>query len=399
MAAAALAVFASQARQAARADFRPSSPPGIGALDVLLRLPDLPGYGFTDGSPLTALGDLRCDKINPANPQPELAHFLRLDSPAGCSALYQRLYKMPGRQPEPAFLGTAAVRFRSVAAAEEGLAVADQLLSHLILDELPEEAQPPATIGDATRLFHWRHSGIFSEEEEDCSFLFWRFGSTLSAIFVPGGSPSVNDRIATELAERQQRHVEAPVATKPAEFDDTEVSLEDPALEFPTYWLGSSFQPGRQLAALHLIGSYHEPKPSSLRPRVGLAYADHPFRDRYEEIFVDLYSTDQWRRLRDSGRHLPDSLRCSSSPHPLNLRTRTAVAFSGSEGLLRKCRRSEPTAWTLRMRLGPMVIVAQTSTVCAKCFGPGHGGYNSLAGMKAIARGLVLRHRPPAERP
>jgi hypothetical protein len=400
VAAAALAAFTSQGvGQPSRSTSRAGLPPGIGALDVLLRPPDLPGYGFSGGSPLAALSELRCDKIDPANPQPELARFLKLNSPAGCIALYQRLYKVPGGKPEPAFLGTGAIRFGSLAAAEEGLALSPQLLSHLLLDEAAEEVQPPATIGDATRLFHWRHSEIFSEEEEDCSFLFWRSGSTLSAIFVPGPSPAVNDRIATELAERQQRHVEAPVATKPSEFDDSEVPLENPSLKVPVYWLGRRFDPGRGLHRLHLEGSWSNTRRSVRNPQAGLVYTDSFRFEHTETLALELFTHRQWRRLRREGAELPGSLRCSSS-RALNVPRGRAVIASGYEhGFLerkaRPCQKGQPKLFVARVSLPKVIVVAQTRLYCSPgCLPRGKGVYDSWKGMAEIARSLVLRPRP-----
>ena len=58
---------------------------------LVLRLHDLPtGYGAAYGSPEFPLPGLGCAAIEPADPQPRLAAFLRRYSPVGCLALPMR---------------------------------------------------------------------------------------------------------------------------------------------------------------------------------------------------------------------------------------------------------------------------------------------------------------------
>jgi hypothetical protein len=387
------AIFAlAPAVSPARGSERRPSIPGEDALEVVLRLRDLPlGYVFSGGSPLVNLSRIRCDRVDPADPQPQLARFLERRAPAGCITLYQRSYRVPGGRPEPLVTGSGALRLGSVSAAEEGLAVSQQLISHALDDELPEEVAPAATIGEATRLFHWRHDDIFSEDEESCSFLVWRSGGTVAAVFVAGGSAAANDRAATELARRQQRRMEAPTRFKRADFDDREVGLENPALRVPVYWLGTRFR-GRGLPALRLEGSSSDPRRGAGRfPRYGLAYATPVSGGHWEAIFLSAFTNRQWKRLRDDRRRLPGVPLCDAAAHRLAIEGRNATVFSGSEGSLRNCRKRGAPTWTLRLRVAGLVVVAETSQICAVCARSGAGPYDSLAGMTAIARGLERR--------
>lgn len=388
MAASLFAAIAAASTLPSASGARPSEPP---ALQLLLRLHDLaPGYLLIDGSPEFPVGGIKCDRIEPAEPKPKLARFIDRYAPAGCMALYSRLFRVPGGGPRPPVVGTGAMRLPNPEAAEEGLSVARLLLSHALSDELPEEVAPVATVGDAARLFHWQDS-LFGEDDETSSFLVWRTGATLATVFVPGKKAAASDRIATELAQIQQRHVEAPTPYRPAEYDDSEVALEDPALEVPVYWLEREFSPGHGLPPLRLMDTNSTTRRAIASPRASLFYADHPFRSRYESLYVNLYSPRQWRQLRERGHALPGSLRCGFTSHELRLPRGHAVAFHGFEGFLGRCPSDERPAWSLRIRYGHVIVTVKTGTICAICAEAGTGPYNSFKGMAAIVRGLERR--------
>jgi hypothetical protein len=291
------------------------------------------------------------------------------------------------------------MRLESAEAAHEGLTVSPLLLSHILQDEAPEESVAPR-IGDEARLFHWRHDELFSESEESCSFLVWRTGGTLSATFVSGGAVGANDRIALELAKRQQRRIEAPSPFTAADFDDGEVGLENPALRVPVYWLGKQFGVGRGLPTIQLERSFSWTRRGrAYLGRVDLDYSTSPgsLGRPWEELFISSYSRGQWRRLAARGR-TPGVPRCDAIGLHLTLPQRQGTVFHGYEGNLDNCRKRGAPTWTLRVRTAGLVIIAQTSEVCALCARSGTGPYNSLAGMTAIARGLERRAKTPVRR-
>ncbi|HZO07471.1 MAG TPA: hypothetical protein VFB52_13865, partial [Solirubrobacterales bacterium] len=180
----------------------------------LLRLTDLPpGYRLAVSAEFLSVGGVRCAPIEPADPRPQLKRFVRR-APRGCMALYGDTFRSPGPGPEPALVGTGVMRLKSVAAAEEGLDLAPQLISHAINDELPAEVPAPAQVGERTRIFHWSYPGLFGEEL--ATFLVWRWGGAVAAIFTAGGEAAANDAVALGLAQRQQRHLEEPEPFSPA---------------------------------------------------------------------------------------------------------------------------------------------------------------------------------------
>jgi hypothetical protein len=336
-----------------------------------------------------------CDSVHPANPQPRLTAFLDRYAPAGCYAVYFRLFHIAGTKPASLAVGTGAMETGSVEGAATGLAVAPELLSHLIGDTIPEEVQSPETVGDETRLFHWHHPTLFkASEKPDSSFLVWRSGPTDAAVFVTGGSAEANDRVAFELALLQQKRIESPTAYLPAEFDSAEVALEDPGLDVPVYWLERRFAPGHGLPGLRLYDSDSTTAPKTLDPRVSLLYTDHLDLNRAEGVYLDLWSAGQWRRLQSRGRQLPGSLRCETTVRRLKLHPGVASIFDGFERTGGRCPTRSPETYTARIRIGRVVIVAQTTSICGVCASGGTGRYDSLAGMEAIARGLARRSRP-----
>lgn len=365
------------------------------ALARLLRFKDLPlGYRLLNfgPSPEYPAQSLTCRAIDPANPQPSLAAFLRHYSPLGCYAIYYRSFHVPGAKPAALAVGSGAMVVGSIEGAEAGLAAAPELLSHLIGDELPEEVGSAATVGDASRLFHWQHPGLFkSSERPSASFLAWRSGAVVAAVFATDGTVDANDRAVLELAQLQQRRIEAPVRTKGAEFDSSEVALEDPALDIPVFWLGRRFAPGHRLQQLRLYDSASTSAAKSLAPRVSLSYIDHPRLRHAETIYLNFWSRKQWKRL-EAKRRKPPAVPSCPTAKPLRVARWHLVIYEGFEAGYGGCGdRTRRDAYTARIYLNGVVATAETSMTCAVCASAGNGPYDSRAGMEAIARGLQRR--------
>lgn len=369
-----------------------SDRPHPAAVDFLLRLHDLPlGYDGLPGPLPRAL----CHPIEPGLAQPRLAAFLRRYSPTGCMAIYTRLFRSPGAGVAPLKVGTGALDAGSVAGAEAGLTVSRELLSHLLGDELPTEVPVSETIGDATRLYHSDYKGLFTPEEVPglSSFLVWRLGDVVAALLVAGGSAIANDQAAVELAHRQQSHIEARTPYTPAEADDVEVPLEDPALKTPVYWLGRKSMPSDGLPPLVLLGAWASPSGAQSSPQASLFYADN--LGDTEQVSLHVWSPRRWRQLEGRRGEPPASLSCATA-HSLKLPNGRAQIFDGFGGFHPTCRKHAWHAYTARIYLPRAVVTVETMDICATCASAGTGPYDSFKGMATIARGLERRIRPPS---
>ncbi|HEU4393654.1 MAG TPA: hypothetical protein VFR04_08475 [Solirubrobacterales bacterium] len=361
-------------------------------IERLLRLHDLPPgfYLLETASTEIQLPSIGCAAIEPADPQPRLARFLRRYSPSGCMALYVRMYRAPGQGPDPTLAGSGAIELPSVEAAEMGLAVSRELLSHLFGDEPPQEVQPPETIGDASRLFRWEGQSLFGSDEPPSSVLVWRSGNVVAATFASGYRSPPADQTAVELARLQQKHVEAPTPYTPSELDDAEVGLENPNLDVPVYWLGRRFGGNKSLRPLKLVSTGSSEFSPPGVARVDLVYSDRPSSVPAEMVQIDLWSPDQWRQLEAKRKRLPHSLRCATA-RKLKLPNGRAVIFSGFERASGNCRKHSRRSYTARVRLPGVVVTVETATVCATCAEPGRGAYDSFGGMATVVRGLEPR--------
>ena len=369
----------------------PSPPAGSAAQDLLLRLHDLPPGYLLFGPSLIEfpLSGIDCESLEPAEPRPRLATFLAQYSPAGCLALYQRLFRVPGAGPAPLAVGTGALDAGSVEGAEAGLAVSRELLSHLLGDELPREVRPPATVGDASRLYRWDQGDLFEPDEGSSTFMVWRSGSVVAAIFVAGGRAGANGTIAVELARRQQQRIETRTPYTPIEQDDTEVALDDPALEVPVHWLGRDFVAGHGLPPLRLLRTSSTTVRALNAPRASMSYIDNRNLDG-DAITLDIWSREQWRHLRAKRGRLPASLRCATTRKP-QIPNGRAMMYAGFERIPGACPNQGPRAYTARIYLPRVVVTVETFRICAICAEAGKGPYNSFRGMATIARGLEPR--------
>jgi hypothetical protein len=354
---------------------------------LALRLHDLP-LGYFPFVPEGRDSELICEPLDPADPQPVLASFIRRFSPEGCMGIYLRFYRVPGLGPSAEMVGTAALEAGSVAAAEAGLAIAPEILSHITEDEMPKEIATTAAVGDATRLFHWLHvPSFFGRAERTGAFLVWRSGDVLATVFASAGSLEASDRIAEELARRQQAHIEDPTPYTRAERDTSEVGLDDPVLTLPVYWLGRTFQPGNGLpvARLESGGRAHYYGEGLTGAKVELQYS--------KELSLSSWTKAGWHRFRASpdGREI-FAKRCLTSTNVALSGGRATIYTGHVDGFL-PCAAGSPRRFFAVVHLGGIVVGIRISS-CRDCLEPAHGSYDSLAGMKAAARSLRLRPEP-----
>jgi len=383
---AAVAVFgslvAALALQGANAAPRTPEDP---AEQLVLRLHDLPlGYFLLDFSE-GAERPFECEDLQPEGPGPRMKSFIRRFAPRGCLGYYMRWYRIPGTA-SAAFVGTGAMDTGSAPAAEEGLGLAAALLSKLTGERL-EEAPPAQTIGDATRLFHWRNVPTYFRNPHLGSFLVWRSGDVLAAVFASAGSLTTSDRVATDLAQRQQAHIENPTPYTKAERNNSELGLDDPALTLPVYWLGRTFRPGHGLPVARL-------REGGRARYFGVGLTAAKLELRYSKgLSLSSWTKRGWRRfLASSDGRETFAERCLKSTD-LAIAGGRATIYTGHVGGFRPCAAGSPRRFFAVVHLGGIVVGVRLSS-CRDCVEPARRSYNSMAAMKAAVRALQLRTAP-----
>jgi hypothetical protein len=367
------------------ADAKPRTPEDPGER-LVLRLNDLPpGYyplDFSEGAEL----ELTCESINPFKSTRALNRFVRRFSPQGCMGLYLRAYRVPGEAPTSPVIGTGALDAGSLEAAESGFAVARDMLDALVENEKLEEVAPATTVGDATRLFHWKRVPRLFRNGHLGSFLVWRSGEVLAAVFAAAGSLEVSDGIVTELAVRQQAHIQDPTPYRRSERNTSEVGLDDPALTFPVYWLGRTFRPGHGLPVARLrwggAVSRFEALPGQ---RLRLDY------DR--RLHLESWTAAGWKRFLAThrGRELLGAHCADRTEVPLD--HGRATIFAAYRHDSRTCVDRPPDRYFAVAHIDGIVVAVDFAT-CRGCQPLPSSPFDSPRGMRAVVRALVLRPRP-----
>jgi len=362
----------------------------------VLRLSDLPP-GYLNARLQEGLEDepLCARLTDPEDTPPKLARFVRRYHPKGCVGAYYSLYSVPGQEFAPPTVGTGVLALDSKRAADAGWAVVPVLLGRLMNDKVPREVAAPETIARATRLFHSKERvARGSKDAHTASFLVWRSGNTIANVLVVAASFAEGDRIAAELARRQQVHIQHPSRYTGAERFDGDVPLDDPALEVPVYWLGLNFKPGNGLPSNRFYDAYApEPYAPTGESSIGLEEAPGSVLSlRYFNFHIDSWSAATWPLYLEA----PVS-RVLTAWHCTEARTivlpsgGSATIYGGYRRNYKRCPDKAPTAFTARAEIGGMHIVVNSPWSPTDIF---HTPYDSFAGMEAIVRALVLRPKP-----
>jgi hypothetical protein len=345
------------------------------AEETVLRLHDLPpGYSIS--------GDSDCDAI----PRIQIKKYRALDRwigdvrPRVCRFVYERRFEVPGLEPEPAQVKGEVIATPSKAAATRGWRVFRRLIARVPSLEA-RGSTPIGSAGPSALLL--RRKGR-AAGTETASMLLWRDGKLLALVEAGGLDPEENDAAALHYAQIQQGRLEAPSPYTEAERDDTEVELDDPNLTVPVYWLGRDFAAGD-------LGSTELQTATAARwqlpPGVELEL-------RYDGFDLKTWTEQSWKRFQATF--------FRKINHPPCTRTTSYEWKQGhaviSAGYRRRtfehgCPHFPPTRYWAAAHIGG-VVVGVNQTTCM-CLSPGSGPYSeSLRGMKAILRGLVLRPKP-----
>jgi hypothetical protein len=240
--------------------------------------------------------------------------------------------------------------------------------------------------GPTARLFRIQDV-VVGEGSRLGSLLLWRHGKVIAGVEAGGGRPAANDRHALHFAQIQQRRLEAPSPYLASEMDDDEVPLDDPALKLPIYWLGSSFQPGSGLPATSFYGAEVFTGPEEAPPGQKL-------RIDYDQFELSAWTRRGWKKFQRSIPGLTNLKDPCAERTEVELEGGRAIVYAGYRDLSGYCPDSPPESYWAVAFLGRMAIGVDL-TLCGECFERGFGGpYESLEGMTAILRGLVLRPKP-----
>jgi len=366
---------------------------GPNQTQLILRLSDLPP-GYLNAALQEEQNDeTYCARLtDPEDTPPKLARFVRRFHPRGCIGGYYSLYTVPGQEFAPPVVGTGVLVLDSGRATDAGWAVVPILLGRLLHDKVPRELPAPVKIGQATRLFHSK--ALNRKSDGTTSFLVWRSGNTIANVMVGADSFAEGDRIAAELASRQQAHIQHPTPYTGAERFDGDVPLDDPSLEVPVYWLGLNFRPGHGLPSNRFFDGYApQPYAPTGESSIGLEEAPGSVLGlRYYNFHVDSWSAQTWPLYLEAPvSHVLTGWHCTETRTLALPSGGSATIYGGYRRNYKRCPDKAPTAFTARAEIGGMHLVVNAPWSPTDIF---HTPYDSFAGMEAIVRGLQLRPKP-----
>jgi hypothetical protein len=351
---------------------------------MVLRLHDLPPE-YTRG------GDIGCDVFTAEfETRRDVEEFDTRYHPVTCQYEYERRFLLPGQPPAPPRVASFAIGTKTLEGAAAGLAAGRDILASDLGEPHLREVPTQAEIGDETRLFRTRHAFAGGIPDQAGAAVLWRSGTTLAALYAAGLPAGEIDDVALALARAQQRHVLAPVPYTSAERYDAEVPMEDPRLQLPVYWLGPTFGPGSGRPASHLLDAFfpvvfgHPTRPVGVKELLS-----------YEGISISAYTRSSWRRrLRTPAGWLVRDWRCPEATRVHVAGGPTARFNAGYRKDYAVCPRRPPNVVFAEVDEGRLVIGIDLPQ-CFTCIEAGRGPLRSVSAMKAIARALHLRERPP----
>ena len=237
-------------------------------------------------------------------------------------------------------------------------------------------------LGDEAELL--RGDGV----NDVASGVAWRHGKVLAVIVVEPGK----NEVARELAARQQERLEHPTEPRPQDSrNDPEIALDDPALEFPVYWLGPHFDPPGDLPPLELelasVGGSGPGQSVQLWYRVG---GDIP-----DTVTLDIWEPAAWERFRRTrlGRLVWDSPCAGEEIVPVEEgRAEIFHGYGAPNAVERPCPGRPPDRVLAHVYYDD-VVVAVNTPYCYECARPDPrpSPYQTVEATAEVARALRIR--------
>jgi hypothetical protein len=346
------------------------------AEQTLLRLDDLPG-----GYVLRGGGYCEPVDVHSYTGKRGLEGWVKAFDPFDCHLGYKRLYRPTGTPASPPSVATASVTTSSVEAAEAARPVLAELVENLTEARGVRPAPTAGPIGEETHVFRSpEFDGEYRPEPLPGVTVVWRVGSALEVTYAGGWSYAKDERAAYALAAKQQVHVEAPTPYLASEAEDIPTYFENPALKGPTYWLGSTFAPGKGLETSSFASV-------GLGTEIARGYAGVEGIVEYTPaLSLANWKPRAWARFASSSnRPRSWSWACTRSRR-IALHGGNATIYAAYRKDFASCPGSAPRHLYAEVHL-PGAVVTIGVPPCPTCES-GTLSYESRQGMEAVVRGL-----------
>lgn len=345
---------------------------------VVLRLNDLP-KGFRIGD------DGGCGEFGVEGASDRLAEFVMRRRPSGC--LRELNYVWAARSGVPLVVESAATVLADAKAAKEALQLRKDLLAFTLSSagELENE-KAESGLGDESLSFTSGNSLVRGQTGQPGAGVAWRSGNVVNAVFEGGLAGDKGRAAAVDLAHKQQDRLDHLTPVPRTETDDREISIDDPDLELPVYWLGREFDPAGDLPSLELVSAVSQGPEDGPGNLVKIDYSGG--------VTLDLWTPESWARFKGTrlGR-MVWSWPCTKSKMLPLAGGGKAIIYAGyAEPKPSACPSQPPDRYLAHVYLDG-VVAAVNMPYCYMCASRGRGvdPYNSLEGMEAIVKGLRRR--------
>lgn len=339
--------------------------------DLALRLSDLgPGYEMDDPS---------CDplELEGGRAAPQLRGLAMRFPNRGCQLGFRRRWTVPGAPPSAIAVTSTTFVFRDTAGPAAAIlhprAIASLLLGAPIDDY--ELADQTPQLGDQATMLR---------TADGYTVTVWRSGSVLASVAAASRRVAVADEAALRLSAAQQARIVTPTKLRPGENDDLAVTLDDPRLGVPVYWLGRHVPADRGRPPLKLLD---DPLLSTGRfqPRVDLNYSAPGGRSGVD---VALWKPRTLRRAFHADAQRGICFRRFDG----RIANAHATIYGSYEPPRRRCEPGPPEVLSA-VAFFDGVAVTLDASGCYGCGGR-RAPYDSVAGLRILLR--TLQPRTPA---